>query len=70
VEHLTEQEARNIYRAMYWNKVRGDELPPAVALVMLDSAVNSGPAQAIRWLQSAVGMERRRRSRAAAPWRR
>jgi lysozyme family protein len=58
VEHLSEQEARNIYRAMYWDKVRGDELPPAVALVMLDSAINSGPKQAIRWLQSAVGMER------------
>jgi lysozyme family protein len=26
--------------------------------VMLDSAVNSGPSQAIRWLQSAVGVER------------
>jgi hypothetical protein len=39
VEHLSEQEARNIYRAMYWDKVRGDELPPAVALVMLDSGL-------------------------------
>jgi lysozyme family protein len=56
VEHLTEDEATRIYRARYWKPVRGDELPPAVALVMLDSAVNSGPAQAIRWLQAAVGM--------------
>jgi lysozyme family protein len=58
VEHLTEDEARKIYRKNYWNAVRGDDLPPAVAIVMLDSAVNSGPKQAIRWLQSAVGVER------------
>jgi lysozyme family protein len=56
VEHLSEKEAREIYRARYWNAVRGDDLPPAVALVMLDSAVNSGPAQAIKWLQAAVGL--------------
>src|SRR5689334_2150870 len=55
VECLTVDEAKKIYRDRYWNAIRGDGLPPAVAVVMLDSAVNSGPAQAFRWLQAAAG---------------
>lgn len=57
VEALTEEEAREIYRALYWQAIHGDDLPPVVALVVLDSAVNSGPRQAIKWLQSAVGFK-------------
>jgi len=57
VEALTEKEARDIYRARYWNAIRGDELPPAVALVVLDGAVNSGPKRSIMWLQAAVGFK-------------
>lgn len=47
-------ERNEIYRAQYWNAIRGDELPPGVDLFMVDSAVNSGPFQAIKWLQRAL----------------
>lgn len=57
VAALGEAEARAIYRAHYWNAVRGDDLPPGVDLAVLDAAVNSGRRRGVGWLQSAVGVE-------------
>ena len=45
-----------IYQSMYWDKVRGDELPPGVALMVFDSAVHAGPLRARTWLQRALGV--------------
>ena len=47
--------AKRIYKERYWDAVRADELPEAVRYVVFDAAVNSGPRQAIRWLQRAAG---------------
>jgi lysozyme family protein len=47
--------AQRIYKDRYWDAVRADELPESVRYVVFDAAVNSGPRQAIRWLQRAVG---------------
>jgi lysozyme family protein len=47
---------QSIYRKSYWNRVLGDELPWAVALVTFDAAVNSGVKRASEWLQRAVGV--------------
>ena len=57
IPNLTLAAAQGIYRADYWNRVRGDLLPPALALVVFDAAVNSGVPQAVRWLQQAVGVQ-------------
>lgn len=51
---LTEAEARSIYRRDYWEAIDGDSLPPAVAAVMFDAAVNNGVRRAAMWLQHAV----------------
>ena len=48
--------AKRIYLEEYWNAVRADELPPLVRYAVFDAAVNSGPAQAIKWLQRALGV--------------
>lgn len=48
--------AKAIYRKRYWDAVRADELPASVRYPMFDAAVNSGPGQAIRWLQRALGV--------------
>lgn len=47
--------AQRIYKERYWDAVRAEELPAAVRYAIFDAAVNSGPRQAIRWLQRAVG---------------
>jgi len=48
--------AKGIYRALYWDRCRCDDLPQGVAFDVFDAAVNSGPGQAARWLQRAVGV--------------
>lgn len=54
VKTISEEEAREIYVVNYWNVVRGDDLPPALAVLMMDVAVNSGPGQAVKTLQRAL----------------
>ena len=52
---LTLEDARTIYRREYWDKIRADVLPPPLALLVFDAAVNNGVGRAIRWLQQAAG---------------
>ena len=54
---LTLEGAHRIYRADYWDKIHGDDLDPALALVAFDAAVNNGVGQAVRWLQGALGVK-------------
>lgn len=56
VRNLTRDEAAKIYRANYWNPVRGDDLPAGLDLVAFDAAVNSGVSRGAAWLQKALGV--------------
>ncbi|RVU17511.1 glycoside hydrolase family 108 protein [Methylobacterium oryzihabitans] len=56
VKALTPAGVGPIYRARYWNAVRGDELPAGLDVAVFDFAVNSGPARAIMALQRAAGV--------------
>lgn len=56
VRDLSEATARAIYRAKYWDAVRGDDLPAGVDLAVFDFAVNSGVGRAARALQRCVGV--------------
>ena len=54
LRHISDEDLQAIYRQGYWDKVRGDDLPPGVDLVAFDAAVNSGPRQSAKWLQRAL----------------
>ncbi len=55
VRALTRAEAVSIYRANYWNKIRGDELLAGPDAALFDIAVNSGPGRAVQWMHLTVG---------------
>lgn len=55
IQNLTLDQAEAIYRTDYWAKIRGDEIPPAIAMCAFDCAVNQGPTIAIKLLQKTYG---------------
>lgn len=54
IANLSRAEAEKIYLRDYWRPIRGNALPPCVALVLFDASVNHGPRQAIKLLQAAL----------------
>lgn len=54
IAQLTLADAQAIYRRDYWDRVAGGALPPPLALLVFDAAVNAGVGSAARWLQIAV----------------
>ncbi|WP_297369531.1 glycoside hydrolase family 108 protein [Acidocella sp.] len=53
---LTQPEAEALYRADFYIPLEGDALPPAIAMVAFDAAVNAGPRRAVVWLQQACDL--------------
>lgn len=56
IKDLTRDDAKEIYRRDYWNKISADLLPHFLRLSVFDSAVNQGPQRAIGLLQAALGV--------------
>jgi lysozyme family protein len=65
IKNLTRAGAEAIYIRDYWSlqtasgawqAVSGDDLPPVLALMTFDAAVNNGIVRAREWLQAAVGV--------------
>ena len=54
---LTPEIVGPMYKAKYWDKIKGDDLPAGVDYCVFDAAINSGPGRAAKWLQAAVGVE-------------
>lgn len=57
IGEITEYDARRIYKADYWDRIKGDDLPSAVAVGVFDMAVNAGNRTAIRLLQRVLGVK-------------
>lgn len=55
IKNLSRDEAKEIYRRDFWNRINGDKLYDGVAFQVFDFAVNSGIETAVRGLQRAVG---------------
>lgn len=56
IKNLTREQAVEIYKRDFWDRVRAEEMPDAIAYQALDFAVNSGIGTAIRKLQFAAGV--------------
>ena len=54
IAKLSKHDAKQIYKEDYWDRVKGDELPPAIALMVFDTAVNMGISRASKFLQEVV----------------
>lgn len=58
IRNLTEQQAREIYKRDYWDRVKGDDIQAQeVAEKIFDSAVNMGPRTSVRLAQVALDLE-------------
>lgn len=55
IANLTLDQAKAIYKRDYWDRAQCDALPPNIAYLVFDCAVNSGIGQSIRFLQRALG---------------
>lgn len=55
IKNMTKERAAAIYRSDYWDRCHCDALPPSLAMVTFDAAVNQGVGAAVRMLQKAVG---------------
>ena len=52
---LTKEIVKPFYRTMYWDKVKGDNLPIGVDYAVFDFAVNAGTGRAAKFLQRSIG---------------
>lgn len=53
---LTPETVKPFYKAMYWDKIKGDQLPSGVDYAAYDLAVNSGTGRAAKYLQEVAGV--------------
>lgn len=60
VKKILKSEINEIYKENYWDQVSGDYLPIGLDFVVFDFAVNSGPNQAIKYLQRAINKVEKR----------
>jgi lysozyme family protein len=56
IANLTEDQAKQIYKSDYWDKLSLDSAHPGLALIAFDAAVNNGVSAATKWLQGALGV--------------
>ncbi len=54
IRALSLDDAKAIYQRDYWDKIQGEALPAGLDLLLLDHAVNAGPARANTLLQGLI----------------
>lgn len=57
MQDLTLDFSKSVYRKQYWDACQCDIMPDSIRYPLFDAAVNSGPVQAIKWLQASVGVK-------------
>lgn len=54
---LTPVDVAPLYKSKYWDKIKGDDLPTGIDYFVFDTAINSGPGRASKFLQGCVGVD-------------
>lgn len=57
IKALTWDDAKAVYYKKYWLAASCDKLPPQVAIIVFDGAINHGVERASKFLQQAAGVE-------------
>ena len=53
IKSLTCEQAASLFKWQFWDRLHCDDLPPRLALLLYDAAVNHGPSRAVRLAQQA-----------------
>ena len=56
IKALTPNDVMPLYKAKYWDTIKGDDLPEGVDYAVFDFAINSGPSRAAKALQSVLSV--------------
>jgi lysozyme family protein len=56
IKALKPNDVMPLYKAKYWDTVKGDDLPIGVDYAVFDFAINSGPSRAAKTLQQVLGV--------------
>lgn len=54
---LTPGDVAPLYKKKYWDKISGDDLPTGIDYFVFDTAINSGPGRAAKFLQGCIGVD-------------
>ena len=54
MKELTKEDVEPIYKKNYWDRVKGDDLPEGLDLMIFDFAVNAGTGRAAKFIQKLV----------------
>ena len=53
---LTKEDVKPLYKAQYWDAVKGDDLPSGVDYAAFDFAINAGASRSKKLIQTALGV--------------
>lgn len=56
IKSLKVSDVESLYRTLYWDRLKCDRLPKALAVVIFDFGVNAGTSRAIKTLQKVLGI--------------
>jgi len=57
IKSLTKEQAKDIYKKDWWDKLKLDDKPNAVAYQLMDAAIQSGMHNAVEALQTALSVK-------------
>ena len=58
MKDLNVSDVSPIYKNEYWNRVKGGDMPKALALCVFDFGVNAGTGRAAKYLQGMIGTKK------------